>query len=367
MPNENNTLKNSAKLGVEVLEARTVPAAFGPNRGLSIAVGDVIPGVTSYEYVTGTGPGTQALVRVFDQAGILKYQVNPFGDYSGGVFVALGDVNLDGQKEIVVSTAGGTTGRVKVYQFVNNQLRELGGFVPFGPNYVGAVQIATGNVTGDRADEIVVGLSRNGSTVKVFSADPLSSGSVYFETRKIRGFELAYKGGVSIAVGNIDGTENNFPSDPYNYDYEEIMIGKARQEPRIRIVDVQAPASNTRANYFVFDPNIKNADRGITVVAGSTDARRGVEMYVALNLSNVVRVFDPNNGVPYGEFTVPYPTNFGTILNMTINDLDDDVLRIYRGSDLFVVAGDGPDVQIPIIFPGKLSVPAGFNGSRPAP
>jgi hypothetical protein len=194
MPNENTP--KSARLGVEMLEARTVPANFGPTQGMSIAVGNVIPGVTSFEYVTGTGPGEQALVRVWDSQGNLKYSFNPFGSYSGGVYVALGDVNLDGKKEIICSTAGGTTGQVKIYEFANNQLQELGEFVPFGPAYVGGVQIAAGNVTGDRADEIICGLMQNGSTVKVFAADPASDAGSFFEIRKIRGFEVAYKGGV---------------------------------------------------------------------------------------------------------------------------------------------------------------------------
>ena len=367
MPHQTHSNKKPTALNCEMLEAREVPATFGPGPGgQSIAVGDVIPGFTSYEYVIGSGPGEQALVRVFDSQGTLRYSFNPFGDYSGGVNVAVGDINADGQQEIVVSTAGGTMGRVRVYEFTGNQLRQLGLFVPFGPNYVGSVQIATGNATGDLAQEVVTGLSQNGSTVKVWRVDPTSPGT-YFQIRQIRGFEVAYKGGVSLAVGNIDSQQNNPGVDPYDYDYDEIIMGKAEDEPRVRIVDVQLPQSNTRADYFVFDTNIQQFDSGLNLVAGSTDGQRGVEIYANLVGTTTVRVVNADVGVPIGEFDVPYPPTFGSILNMTINDNDDDVQDIYSVTDLFVVAGDGPRDQIPIIFPGAAGSPAGFNGSRAAP
>jgi hypothetical protein len=62
MPND-RTRKPSTQLRVEVLEDRTVPTTFGANRGLSLAVGDVIPGGTAYEYVTGSGPGNRASLK----------------------------------------------------------------------------------------------------------------------------------------------------------------------------------------------------------------------------------------------------------------------------------------------------------------
>jgi hypothetical protein len=133
-------------------------------------------------------------------------------------------------------------------------------------------------------------------------------------------------------------------------------------------VDVQKPQSNTRAMYFAFDPNVLNgagAGAGVTVAAGPTQGRRGAQLYVALNDTNVVRVFDPNTGVPYGDFTVPGLQ--GTILNMAVNNNDDNWLDIYSVSDLYIVAGDGAYEQVPLVFPGKLDVPAGFNGSHPAP
>ena len=70
MPN-NTARPNATKLGVELLETRTVPAVFAPTQGETVAVGDVIPGNrftpggTDYDYVAGSGACVQATVTVF--------------------------------------------------------------------------------------------------------------------------------------------------------------------------------------------------------------------------------------------------------------------------------------------------------------
>jgi len=145
MPSE-STPNRPVRLSVEALESREVPAFFGPTRGLSIARGDVMPTVSGIEYITGTGPGRAALVRVWNaNSGNLLFALRPFGSFSGGVYVATGDVNNDGQMELIVSTAAGTTGEVQVYEFIGGGPRLLGDFMPFGPNYSGGVQITAGS------------------------------------------------------------------------------------------------------------------------------------------------------------------------------------------------------------------------------
>ena len=330
--------RNATKLGVEFLEDRTVPTTFGAKQGESVAVGDVIPGNSlspggsDYEYVTGSGPGQQGIVQVFDSNGVQKAKLTPFANYTGGVFVAIGEVtgelgsitsvssasmaaggivtvntpnahgytvgqtveldNVIGrdpttgaivydysgthtitavtglfsfqyitfpplmlpptafggsagvfQKDLICSTAAGATGRVRVYSFQDNQLRSLSLFMPNGPNYVGGIQVSTGDVTGDLTKEILVGQQTNGSVVKSFSVNPNSTGHKYFESRKFQAFEAGYKGGVSLASTNIDaiqGTGN------YNTSYDEIIVGKAKNAPLLKIFDAQQPTVTVR-------------------------------------------------------------------------------------------------------------------------
>ncbi|WP_439632198.1 hypothetical protein [Gemmata sp.] len=460
------------RLGVEMLEDRTVPATFAPNQGESLAVGDVIPGNsltpggTDYEYVTGTGPGTLGVVKIFDSNGVLKQQVTPFAGWTGGIHVAVGEVNglagspkaitvggismagdgtvtvnvgaglphgftvgqtvrisganvfdamtgtitysydgeftitnvidafsfeyitfppqmlpgaADGgtaatlQKDIIVSTAAGGTGRVRVYSFTGNQFRSQALLTPFGPNYVGGIQVTTGNVTGDYTREILVGQETNGSVVKAFSVDPNSAGKSFFEVRKFKAFEATYKGGVSLASTNIDAAFFD-PTGDTEPDYNEIIVGKARSAPLLRIYDAQFPAVSLRAEYFVFDTGSSIATTGINVAAGSTDGLRGGEIYVSLRNSTNVQIISGETGVPIGEFNVPYPASYGRNVEIAINELADDITPASRNTsyddlvtDMFIVAGDGPYFQVPIVFPGVYFSPAGLNGSNPAP
>ncbi|MCE9566399.1 MAG: hypothetical protein K8U57_30615 [Planctomycetes bacterium] len=445
-----NTRQNATKLGIELLEDRTVPTTFGIKQGESLAVGHVINGGTDVDYVTGSGPGTLGLVQVFDANGNLKYKVTPFAGYTGGVNVAVGDVtgnisseagvssasfsgnivnvstssphgyavgdrvqlsnvnafdpttgmfvySYDGtyivtavtglfsfqfvsfppnplppagrggsvgvfQKDIICSTTEGSTGRVRVYTFANNQLQNLSLIQPFGPNYVGGVQITTGNVTGNFAKEIIVGQQTNGSVVKAFAVDPNSNGKTYFEIRKVRAFEAGYKGGVSIASTNIDTTAFSSTTN-YDYTYDEVIVGKAKDAPLLNIYDLQLPTPNLRASYFAFDPNINNAKIGVNVAAGNTDGLRGGEIYASLKNSTTVRIFRGETGVPDGDFTVPYPIAYGRNLEIAIDDLTLDYLL----SDIYIVASDGPRVQVPVIYTSVFNSPAGLNGSHAAP
>ncbi|MFO0822367.1 MAG: hypothetical protein U0792_04500 [Gemmataceae bacterium] len=417
------------------------------------------PGGTNYEYVTGSGPGVQASVKVYDANGALRYTLQPFANYTGGVNVAVADVthtvtsvagvssasmagsgtvtvnttiphgytvgqtvnlsnvnafdamgnlvySYDGdytitavdspfsfqfitdpplmtpptafggtagvyQKDLIVSTAAGTTGRVRVYSFEGNTLRSVSLFQPFGPNYVGGVELTTGDVSGDFTKEIIVGQQTNGSIVKVFAVDPTSGGRTYFQTRRFQAFEAGYTGGVSIASANIDATEN---TSTYNYDYSEILVGKAKNAPLLKIFDAQKPTVTVRAQYFVFTPNVPSVNVGINVAAGNTDGLRGAEIYVSLVNTTNVRIFNGQTGTTISDFTVPYPTGYGRNLCISINDLGDvlapdssPVSDASLATNLFVVASDGPNAQIPLIFPGQYFSPAGLNGFHAAP
>jgi hypothetical protein len=460
--------KPSARLGMEILEDRTVPTTFGANQGQSLAVGDVIPGGSQYEYVTGSGPGKVAQVRVFNASGVLQSQFNPFGNFKGGINVAVGTVTgvisnivnvasakinsgglvnvtttnfhnysvgqtvtlkgvvgvdtdadpintytYDGTfritavtspfsfqyvtfpptedepeanggacgvdpKAIIVSTGAGTLGRVKVYAFIDNQLRQLAVFTPFGPKYTGGIQLAVGDVYENTetvtiplpppfppitftqvnpVSEIIVGQQTGGSWVKAFTVNLESSGKQYTQVRAVQAFAPTYRGGVSIAATNIDSTPNNAFFPDYDYDYAEIIVGRATGNSLLKIYDVQQTTPNLRASYFAFD----GATRGVNVAAGNTDGLRGGEIYVSLKNSTNVKIISGQTGVPVGSFSVPYPAVYGRNLEIAINDRGENIV-----TDLFVVAGDGPYNQVPIVFKGRFASPAGLNGSRPA-
>lgn len=376
-------------LAVEQLEAREVPASFGLTRGLSIAFGDVLqtnnqPGLG--QIITGSGPGTVGTVNIFTQnqpgnplSGFLVKSFKPFGQsFTGGVYVAVADVfGVTAAKasvpELIVSTAPGTTGRVKVYSFEFGAMRERANFTPFGVNYTGGVQISTGLVTGDVTTtqpkrNIVVGMQTGGSTVKVYSIQ----GGQARQIRQFQAFEPGYTGGISIAASNIDNQVNPAPNPQRipNLDYAEIIVGRAANFPEVRVFRADMPTAQLEGSYFAFDLSNAANRTGIEVFAANTDGVRGAEVYVWRKNTLTVKVFDGETATLRGLFQA-YNTGLARSVNMTADFTSPpggpeppDGKGTAPANSVYVVAADGPYNQIPIEFPGAAGSPAGFNGSK---
>jgi hypothetical protein len=363
-----NAPRRSTKLNVEVLEGREVPTTFGAGvRGASVAYGDLIPVELDNgqaEYVTGTGPGRVAEVRVWDDDGNLINLLTPFGDYRGGVFLETGDVNGNGQLDLLVSTAGKTMGQVNVYEFIDGGPQLLVSLTPFGPTYSGPVQIAAGDLTGGFEEEIIAAQGAGGGTVKVFAFDTTVSSA--FEIRSFQPYGVNWTRGVTVASDNIHN----------DFSFDELITGRAQLLPQVKIFNAQAPTVVQMASYMAFNISNPNNQRGIDVTAGSTDGtivnnvlfRQGCEIYVSLRGACTIRAFRGDTG---GIITTIrpaqlYPPTFARSVNFAVGypNFDDEEIE-FRGN-LIVVGADGPYFQVPIVFPGAPLSPAGLNGSRPA-
>src|SRR5262249_56249470 len=94
--------------------------AFSPfdTGGVYIAGGD-LDGDGRAEMVVGAGAGTAPYVRTFDQHGQLLGQFRAYEeDFGGGVRVAVGDADHDGEAEI--ATAPGPGRRIDLKRFLPN-------------------------------------------------------------------------------------------------------------------------------------------------------------------------------------------------------------------------------------------------------
>jgi hypothetical protein len=142
-------------------------------------------------------------VRVFDvRTGTEAFQINAYeSTYRDSVRVALGDMNGDGFDDIITSTRTGT-GRVRVFDGVTGE-RFSGAFLEiaaFGGRKARGAFIAAGDVTGDGRDDIIAGAARGGGNVKVIDG---VSGAV---VNGYSPFGKAFRGGVRVAVGDVNGT-----------------------------------------------------------------------------------------------------------------------------------------------------------------
>lgn len=396
----------SARLAVESLEDRTTPTFLSrpggvigingvtvPAGGLSLAAGNVLPetlpglGTARNEYVTGTGPGTEGQVRVWRLTGTNNGQpvpaltITPFPGFQGGVNVAVGDVLGDGEQEIIVAVAGSGPPHVKVF---NSTGAELSSFLAFDPAFRGGVNITVGNVLGGIGgggfaggavstqfkQEIIVGAAA-GIAPHVVVAD--AAGTIL---RSFLAFDTGYRGGVAVAAGSLATTRNagyaTFGVDPNAYD--QIVVGSATSSSHVKAFAVDTGAVVERLSFFAFDPN---TSQGVTLAAGSSDGRRGAEIYVGQILPSpgtpIVRVFD-GVGRPQLDFT-PYPATYSRVVNMVVanlrgfyNPADDDSVpgntnNDFISKDFAVVGGDDSFFQEPrFFFGGFFGIPAGAFG-----
>lgn len=153
------------------------------------------------EIVVGTGKGASNLVRIFDGQGIMRYQFVPYElSYTGGINLAAGDVDNDGQPEVIVSPQGSARLPVRVFDKFGHKKAE---FYPYPGVFRGGVNLAVGDANGDdKLDILTAPGAGGGPQVKVFT----------YKGKLVKQF-LAYaknfRGGVNLAVGDIDGDNAN--------------------------------------------------------------------------------------------------------------------------------------------------------------
>ena len=161
---------------VKVFDARTGAIkfdfyAYSPlfTGGVRVAVGD-INGDGVPDIITGPGPGMAPEVKVFNgRTGALIrdfYAYTPL--FTGGIFVAAGDLNGDGFDDIVVGPDAGFLPEVKAFSGRTAAL--LVDFFAFNPFFTGGVRVGAGDVNGDGLADIITGLGVGGlPEVRVFS------------------------------------------------------------------------------------------------------------------------------------------------------------------------------------------------------
>jgi hypothetical protein len=392
MPNA-NPAGRSARLNVEALEDRTMPAI----QGVSLAAGPIfLNGLVNSgvnQFVIGSAPGSTDAVNIWNNTGGLVQSFDPFGSSTGGVTVAVGDVNVPAgtaagtelPDDIVVGTDAGTTAHVKAFAYVNGGLVRLASFYPFGPNFTGGVNVASGVVTGANlnstilnSDNIVVSVASDGPPrVQVYTYDANSPTGVDL-VRSFLAYGPTYTGGVSLTVGSISqavqatDAAGNLIS-PITA-YSQIITGMAEGSSKIRIFDAQNPTVIMDASYLAFP----GTTTGVDLVAGDTTGTAGVDIYVNLIGTTQVRVFV---GETSGELSPTPLDTFNALLGSgsqqlsmaisgmaTLTDSQDNLpdnpfVGTFFIHDFLVIAADGPDQQVPVVWGGGAK-PAGFNGSQ---
>lgn len=254
--------------------------------GVRTAIGDVT-GDFIDDTIVVAGPGGNGHVKAYD--GVTGAEVRSFlafRGFDGAVSVASGDVNGDGQDDIVVAAGAGGSPHVKVFDGVTGA--EIRSFFAYGTGFLGGVNVAAGDVNDDGFADIITGAGAGGKGhVKAFDA---------VTGAEIRSFlaYAGYQGGVFVAAGDVndDGAL-------------DLITGTADAAAHVKVFDAATRAE--RLSFFA----TSGPANGVRVAVADADADGLSDVVTASGPggASAVRVFEGEAGGRLGGF-LPFEPGF---------------------------------------------------------
>ncbi|MEA1981446.1 MAG: hypothetical protein U9N54_10790 [candidate division Zixibacteria bacterium] len=188
--------------------------------GYNMVVAD-IDGDGSDEIITAPMAGEAPHVRIFDGKGNVKDQFFAYDEmFKGGVNLTTGDVDGDGDIEIITSPASDGSPDIRVF---NGDGSQVAGFWAYPAGLRGGFDLSIGDLNGDSVVDILVAPGEGfGPNVSMFTGDGTLIG-------RFMAFADTFKGGINVTIGDVTGdSQNNI-----------VVAPLSSGGPQIRVFDYQ--------------------------------------------------------------------------------------------------------------------------------
>jgi hypothetical protein len=240
--------------------------------GESIATGDV-NGDGDNEIIIGSGPATEPQILIYNNSGKLLKKILAYDKtFRGGLSLAVIDIDNDEKMELAVAPAARGNGLVKIFSFDGRLQKQ---FFADRKNWYGGLNLAAGDIDGNGAAEIVVAYGAgNEPVVKIFNPNGKAIGAFL-------AYEKKFRGGVKIAVDNLNGRQNRNKADI-------IVAPGTGRDPQIKVFNNRAVLLRQFLAYS------RNWQGGVNLSTGDLNNDGLPEIAVAAQTGAAphVRVFD---------------------------------------------------------------------------
>lgn len=172
--------------------------------GVSAGMGD-FDGDGENEIAAASGRGRAPEVRIFELDGTYRQRFFAYKkSFRGGVNISVGDLDGDGKAEIVTAPKRGGGPQVRIFASSGTRFVPTAEhFFAYHPKFRGGIMLALGDIDGNGQLEILTAPERGGGPqIRAFSS---KMGIYRPMTNGVMAYDAGFRGGVSIAAGDLDG------------------------------------------------------------------------------------------------------------------------------------------------------------------